>query len=40
MKQYPLIGFPEEEQEKAQGLFEQIIAENFPNMWKETGIQV
>ena len=31
----------EEEQEKgAEGLFEQIIAENFPNLGKRTGIQV
>ena len=37
-----IIGAPEkEEPEKgAEGLFEHIIAENFPNLGKETGIQV
>ena len=35
-----VIGLPEETQEKGKEvLFEQIIAENFPNLWKETGIQ-
>ena len=36
-----IIGVPEEELEEGEeGLFEQIIAENFPNMWMEIGIQV
>jgi len=35
-----IIGVPEEERDKGAGLFEQIIAENFPNLGKETGIQV
>ena len=36
-----IIGGPEEERKKgAEGLLEQIIAENFPNLGKETGIQV
>ena len=37
-----IIEVPEkEETEKgAEGLFERIIAENFPNLGKETGIQV
>ena len=32
---------PEEEEKErgAEGIFEQIIAENFPNLGKETGIQ-
>ena len=31
-----IIGVPEEEQEKgAEGLFEQIISENFPNLEKD-----
>ncbi|KAF0887422.1 LORF1 protein, partial [Crocuta crocuta] len=34
-----IIRVPEEEWEKGAGLFEQIIAENFPNLQKETGIQ-
>ena len=36
-----MIGIPEEERERgADGILEQIIAENFPNLRKETGIQV
>ena len=36
-----ILGVPEEEWEKgAEGLFEQTIAETFPNLGKETGIQV
>ena len=37
-----LIGIPEEaERERGpQSIFEQIIAENFPNLGKETGIQI
>ena len=37
-----IIGVPEEEEREkgAEGLFEQIIAENFPNLEKETGTQV
>ena len=36
-----IIGVPEEEREKgAEDLFEQIIFENFPNLGKDTGIQV
>ena len=36
-----IIGVPEEEREKGEeSLFEQIIAENFPNLGKEAGIQV
>ena len=36
-----IIGVLEEEREKgAEGLFEQIIAENFPNLGKETDIQI
>ena len=36
-----IIEVPEEEQEKgANGLFEQTLAQNFPNLGKETGIQV
>ena len=37
-----IIGVPEEEgqEKRAQGLFEQIIAENFPNLGKETVIRV
>ena len=35
-----IIGVPEEELEKGgEDLFEQIIAENFLNLGKETGIQ-
>ena len=38
----PILGVPEEEEwgKGAEGLFEQIIAEDFPNLGKETGIQV
>ena len=37
----PILGVPEEEWEKeAEALFKQIVAKNFPNLWKETGIQV
>ena len=36
-----IIGVPEgEEWEKAEGVFQQIIPENFHNVGKETGIQV
>jgi len=37
-----IIGVPEdEEREKgAKGLFEEIIAENIPNLWKEIDIQI
>ena len=35
-----IIGVSEEEEKGAEGLFEQIIAENFPRPGKETGIQV
>ena len=36
-----IIGVPEEEREKgAEGLSEQIIADNSPNLGKETDIQV
>ena len=36
-----MIGVPEEEKQekRAEGLFEQILAENFPNLGKETGIK-
>jgi len=36
-----IIGFPEGEKEKGTGnLFEKIIAENFPNLGKETDIHI
>ena len=36
-----IIGFPEEEREKgAKGVVEQIIAENFPNVGKQTDIEI
>ena len=37
-----IIGIPEkaERERGPQSIFEQIIAENFPNLGKETGIQV
>ena len=36
-----IIGVPEEEKEKGtEGLFAQIIAENIPDLGRETGIQV
>ena len=37
-----ILGVPEEEEwgKGAEGLFEQIIAKDFPNLGKETGIQV
>ena len=36
-----IIGIPEEENEKgAEGVLEQIIAENFPDLGKETGIEI
>ena len=36
-----IIRFPEEEREKgAEGLFEQIIPESFPNLGKETDTQI
>ena len=35
------VGVPEEETEQgAKGLFKQIIAENFLNLWKETDIKI
>ena len=36
-----IIGIPEEEEQEkgGEGLLEQIIAENFPNLEKETGMQ-
>ena len=33
-----IIGVPEEEREKGKNLFEEIIAENFPNLEKKTNI--
>ena len=37
-----IIGIPEEEERErgAEGIMEQIIAENFPNLGKETGIKI
>ena len=38
-----IIGIPEEEEERekgAEGVLEQIIAENFPDLGKETGIEI
>ena len=35
-----LIGIPEEAERGPQSIFEEIIAENFPNLRKETGIQI
>ena len=37
-----IIGVPEEEEKErvAEGLFEQIIAENLPNLGKKTGIHI
>ena len=36
-----IIGVPEEEErEKEAGFFEQILAENFPNLGKETYIKI
>ena len=35
-----IIGLPEEGGGGAEGILEHIIPENFPNLWKETGIQV
>ena len=40
-KTISVSGIPEEEREKgAEGVLEQIIAENFPNLGKETGIEI
>ena len=41
-KNLHIIGIPEEAEGErgAQNIFEQIIAENFPNLGKETGIQI
>ena len=38
----PVIGVPEDEEKEkgAEGLFEQIIAENFPNLGKEIDIEI
>ena len=37
----PIIGAPEEKREKRiENVFEEIIAENFPNLKKETDIKV
>ena len=35
-----IIGVPKEEREKGTGLFEKIIAENFPHLGKETDLQI
>ena len=37
-----IIGIPEEEEreKRAEGVLEQIIAQNFPNVGKETGIEI
>ena len=36
-----IIGIPEEEKEKGtEGILEQIIAENFPDLGKEKGIEI
>ena len=37
-----IIGIPEEEERKkgAEGVLEQIIAENFPDLGKEKGIEI
>ena len=36
-----VIGIPEEEREKvAENLFEEVMGENFPNLGKETNIQI
>ena len=37
-----IIGIPEEEERKegAEGVLEEIIAENFPDVGKETGIEI
>ena len=35
-----IIGVPEEEEKKTEKIFEEIIAENFPNMGKEIVTQV
>ena len=41
-KNLPLIGVPEnaERSRGPESIFEQIIAENFPNLGRETGIQI
>ena len=42
VKQYRIIRIPEEEERErgAEDILEQMIAENFPNLGKDTGIQV
>ena len=35
-----IIGISEEGEKGAENLFEEIIAENFLNLWKETNIQM
>ena len=37
-----VIGIPEEEERerRAEGILEQVIAENFPNLGKETGMKI
>ena len=39
MKNLCIIGVPERER-RPESIFEQIIAENFPNLGRETGIQI
>ena len=39
-KNLHLIGFPEGIERGPEYVFEQIIAENFPNLERETGIQI
>ena len=35
-----IIGIPEEEEKGAEGVLEQIIAKNFPDLGKEKGIEI
>ena len=35
-----IIGIPEEREKGAEGVLEQIIAENFPDLGKEKGIKI
>ena len=35
-----LIEIPEEEEKRIENVFEEILAENFPNLYKETDIQI
>ena len=35
-----IIGIPEKKEKGAEGVLEQIIAQNFPNVGKETGIEI